>query len=425
MRWNQVVERNQFRRRSPDGDLKSTKTMTSRNRLLYITTVGQTQLLFLRGQNDFLSNHGFELHAIASPDLSLEKLRQRDGVQIHPVKITRKLTPLRDLVSLVRIYIILRRVRPTIVHVSTPKAAFLGSVAATLARVTIRVFLVRGLATETAHGWRSYCYRWVEWATSMLCHRTLFVATSLRQFAWSERIVPYGRGQIVAKGMSNGVDIEYFNPSSISSQLCNDHLWDCGESVIGFVGRLARDKGLEDLTVAWSILREEYPQSQLMLVGDWEQENPVRQEYRKALEEDPRVLLTGRVSDVRPFLKKMTLLVLPSHGTEGFPNAIMEAAAMQLPVVASRVVGCVDGVEEGVTGAVVPPHDADALAAGIRAYLDDPELRRQHGRAGRARVVRDFQSQAIWQAMLAEYRALLEERGIDLPTAQPQYREAA
>jgi glycosyltransferase involved in cell wall biosynthesis len=106
--------------------------------------------------------------------------------------------------------------------------------------------------------------------------------------------------------------------------------------------------------------------------------------------------------------------VLPTY-REGFPNVLLEAAAMERPVVATRVPGCVDAVEEGATGTLVPARDAGALAGAIGAYLADPALAAAHGRAGRARVLRDFRREAIWEALAAEYRALLHARGLAVP----------
>ena len=102
----------------------------------------------------------------------------------------------------------------------------------------------------------------------------------------------------------------------------------------------------------------------------------------------------------------MDLVVLPTY-REGFPNVPLEAAAMALPVVATNVPGCVDAVQDGVTGTLVPPRDPDALAEAIRGYLRDAERGRAHGRAGRERVLRDFRQPVVWDALLAEYFRLI------------------
>jgi glycosyltransferase involved in cell wall biosynthesis len=395
----------------------SNEVMSQIIRLLYITAVPRTQVSFLRGQNGFMAERGFELHSICTPGPGLEELHKRDGVEVHPISITRLITPFRDLLSLFRVYWTLRRVKPTIIHVSTPKAALMGALAATAAGVPIRLFLVRGLATENTRGMKRRLFRVAERLTAALCHRTVFVSKSLQKFAWKEGIVPFGEGAIAANGMSNGVNTSHFCPDSVKErrrQGAGGETEECPLQVLGFVGRLCRDKGIEDLVVAWDELREEFPQLRLLLVGDWEAERPVSSKVRQRLENDPKVCLAGQVADVRGDLKSMTVFAYPSY-REGFPNAPMEAAAMGLPVVATQVAGCVDAVQDGVTGTLVPPRDPEALAAAIRRYLNDPALRRQHGMAGRERVVRDFRPEIVWEAMYQEYVRLLEERGLPVP----------
>ncbi len=372
-------------------------------KLAYITSTAMTQTPFLEGQNAYMQARGFELHSITSPGPYLDRLVARDGVIPHPVAIERTIAPFRDLVSLFRLIAMLRRVRPTVVHLSSPKGALLGSIASWIARVPVRIYFVRGLRTEAEQGLRRALFRRIEWLTARLCHQTICVAPSLLEFARAEGILGPNEGMILAHGMSNGVDSDRFEPDSVSAaDLPPD--WSGEELlVIGFVGRVARDKGLHELYEAWTTLREEFSEARLLIVGPWEETDPVAPEVRAGLESDPRVLLAGRQADVAPYYKRMSVFAFPSHGTEGFPNSPMEAAAMGLPVVASRVVGCVDAVVDGVTGTIVPVRDSAALTDALRKYLADPELRRDQGLAGRDRVRRDFRREPIWEALYQVY----------------------
>jgi glycosyltransferase involved in cell wall biosynthesis len=181
--------------------------------------------------------------------------------------------------------------------------------------------------------------------------------------------------------------------------------------VLGFVGRLVKDKGLRELACAWETLRSEYPWLYLLLVGPFEKGDPLLPRDEVLIRSDPRVRLVGFANDTVPFYAIMDVFVLPSY-REGFGLTNIEAAAMQLPVVSTRIPGCVDSVQDGVTGELVPPRDAESLAEAIRKYLDDESLRHRHGLAGRERVIREFRPEPIWEDLCQEYARLLQERGI-------------
>jgi len=381
-------------------------------RICHVTTHARAQLLFLRGQNHFLRARGFEVHAVTARDAELDELVRRDGVIPHAVSFSRRMEPMRDLVALGQLIGVLRRVRPHILHVSTPKAALLGALAGKVVGVRVRVLLLRGLFSEGATGRSQALLRWAERISARLCHQTICVSPSLLIAAREEGILRSDEGIVIGSGMSNGVDLSRFNPAAVEPWPMERRppaLRDPGVSILGFVGRLVPDKGLGELVQAWSILRARFDHARLLLVGDWESEHPADPAICKRLLDDPRVHITGFVSDVRPYLRCMDVLLFPSY-REGFPNAPMEAAAFEVPTVAARATGSVDAVIDGRTGTLVAVRDAIALAAGAERYLLDPALRVAHGRAARARVEAEFTPAAIHQGLLDEYNRLLARR---------------
>jgi glycosyltransferase involved in cell wall biosynthesis len=173
-----------------------------------------------------------------------------------------------------------------------------------------------------------------------------------------------------------------------------------------------RDKGLVELAAAWQRLRGEFPQLHWLLVGPLEPQDPLPPATMAALADDPRVHLAGQeleMDNMPAWYGAMDLVALPSY-REGFGVVLLEAAAMGLPAVATQIPGCRDAVKDGETGTLVPPRDAPALAAAVGAYLRDPDRRRRHGQAGRARALRDFRPEAMRAALFAEYVRLLANR---------------
>jgi glycosyltransferase involved in cell wall biosynthesis len=369
-------------------------------RLVHVTTVPES-LFFLRGQPRYFRALGLEEVALSSPGAELRRFGEEEGIQTLAVPMARAVSPLRDLRALVRLVRALRRLRPAIVHAHTPKGGLLGMLAASLTRVPVRIYHVHGLPFLTARGLRRALLRWSDRVSCRLAHQVLCVSPSVREVVVREEFCAASRIEVLLSGSINGVDAAHqFAPRPRAEArallgIAEDAL------VIGFVGRLVRDKGVVELCAAFETLRAQFEDLHLLVVGPFEESGlPLA-----ALRSD-RVHLCGFQTALAPFYAAMDLVALPSY-REGFPVVPLEAAAMGLPVVATRIPGCVDAVVDGVTGLLVPPGDAAALTAAIRALLVDRSRARALGAAGRARVLRAFQPEAMWGALAGVYRRLL------------------
>jgi glycosyltransferase involved in cell wall biosynthesis len=388
-------------------------------RLFHVATVPLSLWYLLVGQIGFMKSRGLEVHALAAPGELLDALADREGIPVHAVDMQRQVTPFRDLVSLVQIWRTFRRIRPHIVHAQTPKGGLLGSLGAWLAMVPVRIYHIRGLPYMTATGWKRRLLRLTERVACACAHQVLCVSHTLRQIAISEGFCPAGKISTLLKGSSNGVDASgKYNPARVPAEERDRTRARYGipadAQVVGFVGRIVRDKGLTELVEAWQALREEWPRLHLLIVGPFESEDPVPPEVEKALRHDPRIHLVGADWNTPPLYRAMDLVALPTY-REGCPNVLLEASAMELPVVATRIPGCVDVVEDGETGLLVPAHDAPALSEALRRYLNDPSLGRRHGRAGRERVLRDFATEQVWEALYEQYMSMVRAKGLRTP----------
>jgi glycosyltransferase involved in cell wall biosynthesis len=380
----------------------------NRTTVLHVTTI-PSSLLFLHGQASFMRRAGFEVHAVSSAGPELTAFARQERATVHAVEMTRRVTPLQDLCALWRLRAVLRRVRPDVVHGHTPKGGLLAMLAGWLAGTPVRVYHLRGLPLLTASGAR----RRILWATERtscaLAHRVIAVSGSMRSEAIRERLCDPDRITVLLGGSGNGVDAAgRFRPlgEEVRRQARARRGIPPDALVVGFVGRIARDKGVGELARAWANLRDRHPSLHLLLVGEPESNDPLPDGVLSSLRADPRVHLTGHEWDTPPLYAAMDVVALPTY-REGFPNVALEAAAMALPLVATSVPGCVDAVRDGVTGILVPPRDPEALAAALDRYLANPPLRAEHGAAGRLRALQEFGQEAIWSALAAEYRALL------------------
>jgi len=387
--------------------------------IVHVTTV-PSSLRFLHGQASFIRRAGFGLHAVSSPGSELSAFGEREGVAIHALEMTRSMTPLKDLRALWRLWRLLRRLRPDLVHGHTPKGGLLAMVAGWLARTPSRVYHLRGLPLLTAAGTRRRILHLTERISCGLAHRVIAVSHSMRSAALDEGLCPRDRIVVLLGGSGNGVDATgSFQPlgDEVRRATRVRHGIPLDAIVVGFVGRLVRDKGVQELASAWRRLAAADPRLHLLMVGMFEREDALPGDVVAALRADPRVHLTGLDWNTPPLYAAMDVVALPTY-REGFPNVLLEAAAMALPVVATATPGCVDAVQDGVTGTLVPARDAEALAAALERYVASRALRSAHGAAGRRRVLAEFGQQAIWQALADEYRALTAPGAA--PVARPR-----
>ncbi len=393
--------------------------------LVHITTIPES-LGFLAGQIGYMKERGFQVHGLAAPGEYLEEFGEREGIPVHAVPMARRITPLRDLATVLRIRRELRRIRPQIAHAHTPKGGLLGMIGAWLAGVPVRIYHIHGLPMLTAAGWKRSLLRWTEKVSCRLASQVLCVSHSVREVAVREGLCPAGKIKVLLGGSINGVDADgRFNPAKADPQLRSQTRAKYGipedALVAGFVGRIVRDKGVIELVEAWRAVSAEYPGLHLLVAGMFEPQDPIPPETERVLREDPRIHLTGHDWDIVPLYAALDLVVLPTY-REGFNVVCMETGAMALPIVTTAVPGT-DAVVDGRTGTKVPAQDSEALAGAVRAYLADPELRKAHGQAARERMLREFRREAIWEATYREYARLLGNRGLCKPGQGPGSEE--
>lgn len=348
-----------------------------------IGVTSAVSLTLLEGWPEYLRDKGWDVHVVSSPAPSLTSLAKH--VSVHPIPMQRDPSPLRDLVALVSWLRLLVRIRPDMVMLGTPKASLLGMLAAAIARVPSRLYLLRGLRGETTTGMRRKALFLLEKLTVSCAHSVIAVSRSLATAFVAGGLAQADKVVVLGRGSSNGVDLDRFVVRPENSQPRAD------APVVGFVGRLTMDKGLAVLIEAERLLLQSETEHSLLIVGGQDGLGMDKQAWPAGA----RVTETGHVVDTAPFYAQMTLLVLPTY-REGFPNVVLEASAAGIPVVTTNATGAVDSVIDHETGIITPVADAQALADAIRLLLRDGELRESYGRAGRRLVEKHYDRQSVW-----------------------------
>lgn len=380
-------------------------------KLVRITTIPLSLNLLIRGQMKFMQENGWEVYAVSADGPEVAEIIHRENVSHSVILMTRKITPWQDIRAIYCLYRWLKSIKPHVVHTHTPKAGFVGMLAARLAGVKHRLHTVAGMPLLEARGIRRMALEYVEALTYSCATRVYPNSLNMRSIILREFSVPPEKVVVIGHGSSNGIDSHYFmlnDEVKARAEIIKKEI-DFSESelVFCFVGRIVRDKGINELITAFMQLLEIHPEARLLLVGAREEDlDPLRQDTTQLIRDTPAIVTVGFQQDIRPYLALSDVFVFPSY-REGFPNVVLQAGCMNLPSIVTDINGCNEIIIDGENGLIIPPKNVPRLVDAMRELADESELRERLARNARIRVVRDFEQGEIWKALLEEYNRLI------------------
>lgn len=358
-----------------------------------------------------MKEQGWEVLMVSADGKEVVHAVKHEGVRHEVIPFTRKITPIQDLKCIWRLFLLFKREKPDIVHTHTPKAGFLGMIAANLAGVPIRIHTLAGMPAMAAKGRKKSLLENAEKWTYANATEVWPNSKGLYDYLLSQGLTTESNIRLIGKGSSNGIDLGKYNRASLKE----NHLVAAtmrimpGEDdfIILAVGRLVKDKGIEELVTAF-VNSKIVGMSKLVLLGAFEQDlNPLTQETIQTIREHPKIVQIEWTDHVAHYLALADVLVHPSH-REGFPNVLLEAGAMNVPVICSDIIGNTDLIIQQKTGLLFPVKDSEVLKEALEFAFVKREKMAQYAENLFSYIVDNFDRSKIHQEILTNYQRLLK-----------------
>lgn len=385
----------------------------SKKKIVRISTVPMSLRIFCKDLFKDLKNE-YEMVGISSPGQDMEFISEL-GIDTCQVKMSRKISPLSDLVSLVKLIAVFRRLHPDMVHSITPKAGLLAMMAARITGVPVRVHSFTGLLFPTATGFKKLLLKLTD-AITCACATNINAEGQGVKSDIENAHITSKDVRVLGYGNIKGVDMEYFSRTDdveekAASLRCNMNIKP-SDFVFVYVGRVVRDKGIAQLVEAFERTHLHNPATRLVLVGDEDGgSDPIDSSTRQAIATNSSIIHVNQwLKDVRPFYAMSQALVLPSY-REGFPNVVLEAGAMSVPSIVTEVNGAREIIDSGTNGLVVPIRDVDALEQAMIQLTDNQQVCRNMASVARGIIDKKFEASFVRGCIKDYYKEITDDNG--------------
>lgn len=370
------------------------------NRILHITNSYFTLPFFIGGQFLYLKNKGYKLHVICPPSPNLSDYGEKMGFNYIEVEIARKITPIKDIIAFFIICNYIRKHKIDIIVGHTMKGSLFAMLAGWVMRIPRRIYFRHGFLYDIMKGYKRKSLIIIDRISAACSTKIVCVSPSVYNQSIDLRLNPKEKQMILGKGTCGGIDAtNTFNPERIepealiklrSSLNISDSTF-----VIGYCGRLVKDKGIIELVEAFEHLKSQNQNKyKLLLVGDFEIRDAIPKQIVKRMENDSDIIITGFIfENIQYYYALMDLFILPSF-REGFPTSVLEASSMKLPILTTRATGCIDSIIDGHTGYFISNTKESIIEAILN--LINSEKKIQLGINGRNFVLENFDNNILW-----------------------------
>lgn len=375
-------------------------------KICYVTTVAVTIKAFFIPQIKDIASKGYDVTVICSPDNELQN-KLGENIKYIPIKIARGISPFTLFKSISDLAKVFKREKFDIVQYSTPNAAFCSSIAAKISKIRIRNYHLMGLRYLGFGGITRKIFKLLEKLTCSLSTHIECITQSNMEMCIREKLLKPNKATIVWNGSTGGVDLHRFNISKKDEwrktirqrlNLTED------DFVFGFVGRITKDKGINEIIQAFKNIERE---CKLVLIGEEEGIKNLDDGIWQCAIDNKNIIMCNSVPDIERYYSALDVLLLPSY-REGFGMVIAEAAAMGVPAIVSNIPGPVDVIDVGKTAFTVEARNTNDLRKKMLKFLDNPYMARDMSDNCVEFIKNKFDSEILCEKIIERKEKLVE-----------------
>lgn len=376
--------------------------------ILHVVNVSFVLPYYLGEQIEYFQKKGDKIFVACSFSKELVDFCESKNIVFLSIPVVRGINPLMDIYALYKLFFFVRKHNISVVVGHTPKGGLLGMLVGFICGVHRKFYFRHGLMFETSRGFKRFILLQIERFTGFLADKVICVSRSILKNSNVLKLSESHNNILLNYGTCNGIDaLEKFNPDLANHDKVDQLRISLGiednDFVVGFVGRLVNDKGISELVDAWKLIIKDFSKVKLLLVGPFESRDGLSEACIRFIRDENTIIHVNYTSDPAIYYCLMNLFILPSF-REGFPTVVLEASAMKLPVITTRKTGCIDSIEEHITG-VFCEIEPISICDAISKFINDKSKIESFGNFGRKRVLEDFSQEIIWNDLFKVYHS--------------------